>query len=150
MTEFVTDLEPHLSSDALGQKLLQLLGPGIPDVYQGTELWDDSLVDPDNRRPVDFTVRRRLLDTPEAPVKFTVVRAALRLRRERPASFVGGAYVPIRATGSAARHVLAYGRGPRPMMSTWWRSPCATRSRFTGPDGAIQLSICRREVGATC
>jgi (1->4)-alpha-D-glucan 1-alpha-D-glucosylmutase len=113
MTEFVTDLEPHLSSDALGQKLLQLLGPGIPDVYQGTELWDDSLVDPDNRRPVDFTVRRRLLDTPEAPVKFTVVRAALRLRRERPASFVGGAYVPIRATGSAARHVLAYGRGPR-------------------------------------
>ncbi|MEE2059897.1 malto-oligosyltrehalose synthase [Rhodococcus artemisiae] len=112
MSEFVAGLEPHFSSDALGQKLLQLLGPGIPDVYQGTELWDDSLVDPDNRRLVDYSVRRRLLDTDEVPSKFAVVRAALRLRRERPASFVGGAYVPLCASGTAAHHVLAYGRGP--------------------------------------
>jgi len=115
LTEFVRVLEPHTSAVSLGQKLLQLLGPGIPDVYQGTELWDDSLVDPDNRRPVDFEARRRLLDDPEAaPAKFTVVRSALRLRRERPASFVGGAYVPILASGPAAEHLLAFGRGPTP------------------------------------
>ena len=51
-------LDEHARSDSLGQKLIQLTAPGVPDVYQGTELWDDSLVDPDNRRPVDFTVRR--------------------------------------------------------------------------------------------
>jgi (1->4)-alpha-D-glucan 1-alpha-D-glucosylmutase len=112
MSEFAAGLEPHFSSDALGQKLLQLLGPGIPDVYQGTELWDDSLVDPDNRRLVDYAERRRLLDADDAPAKFAVVRAALQLRRERPASFVGGVYVPLRAAGPAAHHVLAYGRGP--------------------------------------
>ncbi|MFD6896110.1 malto-oligosyltrehalose synthase [Rhodococcus sp. NPDC060086] len=112
MSEFVAGLEPHFTSDALGQKLLQLLGPGIPDVYQGTELWDDSLVDPDNRRLVDYAERRRLLGADDVPAKFAVVRAALQLRRERPASFVGGVYVPLRATGPAAHHVLAYGRGP--------------------------------------
>ncbi len=47
--------------NSLGQKVVQLAMPGIPDVYQGTELWDNSLVDPDNRRPVDFALRRELL-----------------------------------------------------------------------------------------
>ncbi|MEE2034395.1 malto-oligosyltrehalose synthase [Rhodococcus chondri] len=112
LTEFVGGLEPHVTAASLGQKLLQLLGPGVPDVYQGTELWDDSLVDPDNRRPVDFDERRRLLADPEsAPAKFTVVRTALHLRRERPEIFVGGAYVPLLASGAAAEHVLAFGRG---------------------------------------
>ena len=55
-------LDPHARNDALGQKLLALTVPGVPDVYQGTELWEDSLVDPDNRRPVDFDVRRAALD----------------------------------------------------------------------------------------
>ncbi|EHK81292.1 malto-oligosyltrehalose synthase [Rhodococcus pyridinivorans] len=115
LTAFVTEVEPHVAAVSCGQKLLQLLGPGVPDVYQGTELWDDSLVDPDNRRPVEFDVRRRLLDAPDsAPAKFTIVRTALRLRRERPASFVGGAYVPVLATGPAAEHLLAFGRGPAP------------------------------------
>ncbi|SUE14383.1 maltooligosyl trehalose synthase [Rhodococcus gordoniae] len=115
LTSFVAEVEPHVAAVSCGQKLLQLLGPGVPDVYQGTELWDDSLVDPDNRRPVDFDARRRLLDAPDsAPAKFTLVRTALRLRRERPESFVGGAYVPILATGPAAEHLLAFGRGPAP------------------------------------
>lgn len=113
LTAFVGTVAPHAEAVSLGQKLLQLLGPGIPDVYQGTELWDDSLVDPDNRRPVDFGVRRRHLADPDAaPAKFRVVREALRLRRARPASFVGGAYVPLLAAGPAAGHVLAFGRGP--------------------------------------
>lgn len=121
MSEFVTGLEPHFSSDALGQKLLQLLGPGIPDVYQGTELWDDSLVDPDNRRTVDYSVRRRLLHTDEVPPKFAVVRAALRLRRERPASFVGGA--TCLCVPPVLRHTMcsptAVVRGST--RSMWWQ-----------------------------
>ena len=56
-------ITPHGWSNSLGQKLVQLTMPGVPDVYQGTELWDDSLVDPDNRRPVDFAERIRLLES---------------------------------------------------------------------------------------
>ncbi|WP_245630552.1 malto-oligosyltrehalose synthase [Granulicoccus phenolivorans] len=103
-------------SNALGQKLVQLTMPGIPDVYQGTELWEDSLVDPDNRRPVDFAARRELLTLTDAPwveetgkAKFWVVRQALTLRRERPELFAS--YTPVRATGEAAQHFLGFDRG---------------------------------------
>lgn len=103
-------------SNSLGQKLVQLTMPGVPDVYQGTELWEDSLVDPDNRRPVDFAARRALLGLTEAPwvdetgaAKFWVVRHALRLRRERPELFTG--YARVVATGTSAHHLLAFDRG---------------------------------------
>jgi (1->4)-alpha-D-glucan 1-alpha-D-glucosylmutase len=120
MTMLVARLDVHGRSDALGQKLLQLVGPGVPDVYQGTELWDDSLVDPDNRRPVNYEIRRQLLSADDGSSaitdpasKFRVVRAALRLRRERPASFVGGTYAPVYATGPASTHVVGFARGPQ-------------------------------------
>ncbi|MDJ0393117.1 malto-oligosyltrehalose synthase [Rhodococcus sp. G-MC3] len=119
VTMLVARLDPHGRSDALAQKLLHLVGPGIPDVYQGTELWEDSLVDPDNRRPVDYTLRRqRLTDTATPAIeangaaKFRVVKAALHLRRERSESFVGGTYAPIHASGPAAAHVIGCARGP--------------------------------------
>ena len=67
LTKLVAQLNPHAASDALGQKLLALTVPGIPDVYQGTELWDDSLVDPDNRRPVDYAARRAALTELQHP-----------------------------------------------------------------------------------
>jgi (1->4)-alpha-D-glucan 1-alpha-D-glucosylmutase len=110
LTELVAQLNPHAASDALGQKLLALTVPGIPDVYQGTELWDDSLVDPDNRRPVDYAIRRAFLKELQHP-KFRVVTAALRLRRSHPDSFVGGDYVPVLASGEASDHVVAFRRG---------------------------------------
>jgi (1->4)-alpha-D-glucan 1-alpha-D-glucosylmutase len=110
LTELVAQLNPHAASDALGQKLLALTVPGIPDVYQGTELWDDSLVDPDNRRPVDYAIRRSFLKELQHP-KFRVVTAALRLRRSHPDSFVGGDYVPVLASGQAGDHVVAFQRG---------------------------------------
>ncbi|TQF73649.1 malto-oligosyltrehalose synthase [Rhodococcus spelaei] len=116
MSTLVDRLAPHGRIVALGQKLLQLTGPGIPDVYQGTELWEDSLVDPDNRRIVDFDRRRRLLAelgpgaTGEA-AKLLVTREALRLRRERPDCFVGGSYRPILAGDSASGHLLGFARG---------------------------------------
>ncbi|MCX6399320.1 MAG: malto-oligosyltrehalose synthase [Propionibacteriales bacterium] len=107
-------------SNALSAKLLSLTVPGVPDVYQGSELWEQSLVDPDNRRPVDFDLRRQLLvesATPDRPAgpdddgraKLHVVRTALRLRRDRPDLFAH--YEPVRATGAAAGHVLAFDRG---------------------------------------
>jgi (1->4)-alpha-D-glucan 1-alpha-D-glucosylmutase len=104
----------------LGQKLLQLCGPGIPDIYQGTELWEDSLVDPDNRRLVDFDARsaalRSLISTPRldnsGSAKIWITAHALWLRRERPDCFVGGAYLPLYAVGPQADHLVAYARGP--------------------------------------
>jgi (1->4)-alpha-D-glucan 1-alpha-D-glucosylmutase len=105
-------------SNALGQKLLQLAGPGVPDVYQGSELWDLSLVDPDNRRPVDYARRTELLARLEegrlpevddtGAAKLHVVRTTLRLRRERPDLFTG--YRPLTADGPAAGHVVAFAR----------------------------------------
>ena len=91
--------------------------PGIPDVYQGTELWEDSLVDPDNRRAVDFARRRDLLASLiEAPpvdasgaAKLWVTATALRLRRDRPELFTS--YAPVPVSGPAASHAIAYDRG---------------------------------------
>ncbi|WP_204080826.1 malto-oligosyltrehalose synthase [Mycobacterium riyadhense] len=110
LTELVTQLNAHATSDALGQKLLALTVPGIPDVYQGTELWDDSLVDPDNRREVDYTARRAALKGLQHP-KIRVVTAALRLRRSRPDCFLHGDYLPVLASGQAGDHVVAFCRG---------------------------------------
>jgi (1->4)-alpha-D-glucan 1-alpha-D-glucosylmutase len=110
LTELVSRLSPHAHSDALGQKLLALTVPGVPDVYQGTELWDDSLVDPDNRRPVDYAVRRAALQTMAHP-KLRVVAAALHARRDRPDTFRTGRHTPMPATGTAAEHLIAFGRG---------------------------------------
>jgi (1->4)-alpha-D-glucan 1-alpha-D-glucosylmutase len=104
LTELIHDTRDHLESDSVVQKALALLAPGIPDVYQGTEWFDDSLVDPDNRRPVDYA---QSVDHP----KVAVVRTALHLRRRRPEVFVAGDYHPVSATGPAAGHVVAFGRG---------------------------------------
>jgi (1->4)-alpha-D-glucan 1-alpha-D-glucosylmutase len=110
LTELVGQLNSHAESDALAQKLLALTVPGIPDVYQGTELWDDSLVDPDNRREVDYAARRDALKALQHN-KLRVVAAALRLRRARPGSFVGAEYFPVLATGPAADNIVAFRRG---------------------------------------
>jgi (1->4)-alpha-D-glucan 1-alpha-D-glucosylmutase len=110
LTTLVTRLQPHADNDALGQKLLALTVPGVPDIYQGTELWDDSLVDPDNRRPVDYATRRQALKALRHP-KIRVVKAALQLRRARPETFLRGGYHPVLAAGAAADHVVAFRRG---------------------------------------
>ena len=113
---------------ALTQVLVKLTSPGVPDTYQGTELWDDSLVDPDNRRPVDWDRRRRLLAelatlTPEEVVarddeglpKLLVVHRALRLRQERLRAFVPedgpASYEPLAVEGDRAAHLVAFARG---------------------------------------
>jgi (1->4)-alpha-D-glucan 1-alpha-D-glucosylmutase len=110
LTSLVARIDAHGQSDALGQKLIQLTSPGVPDVYQGTELADDSLVDPDNRRTVHFEAHRDALRAMTDP-KIRVVAAALRLRRERPDTFASGGYRPILASGAAREHVVAFQRG---------------------------------------
>ncbi|MET0416437.1 MAG: malto-oligosyltrehalose synthase [Actinoplanes sp.] len=117
--DFAASITPPGWSNALGQKLVQLTMPGIPDVYQGTELWDHSLVDPDNRRPVDFAARRELLGRIDdgwlPPVddsgaaKLLVTSRTLRLRKQRPELFAG--YRPAFADGRLGEHLLAFDRG---------------------------------------
>ncbi|MET0493949.1 MAG: malto-oligosyltrehalose synthase [Actinoplanes sp.] len=119
LTDFATSITAPGWSNSLGQKLVQLTMPGVPDVYQGTELWDFSLVDPDNRRPVDFGLRRELLgrlDEGHLPpvdasgaAKLLVTSRILRLRRQRPELFTG--YRPVFAEGRLNDHVLAFDRG---------------------------------------
>ena len=110
MTSLVARVDLHARSDALGQKLIALTAPGVPDIYQGTELWEDSLVDPDNRRPVDYTTRTQALEALRHP-KIRVVAAALGLRKDRSASFTDGGYTPVRADGPAAEHLVGFLRG---------------------------------------
>jgi malto-oligosyltrehalose synthase len=110
---FVLEIEVPATANSLGQLLLKLTGPGIPDIYQGTEDWDGSLVDPDNRRPVDFAARARALaEATETGTlsKLTVMSHALRLRAEQPDLFARGRYYPLAVEGPRAAHVLAFGR----------------------------------------
>ncbi|HEY8548103.1 MAG TPA: hypothetical protein VIL36_23760, partial [Acidimicrobiales bacterium] len=127
---FVASIRTAGLVNGLAQQLLALTVPGVPDVYQGNELVDRSLVDPDNRRPVDFEHRRRLLaELPglspedllarfdEGLPKLKVTREALHLRRRRPDAFgpgAAGAYRPLPVEGPAADHVVAFTRGDRP------------------------------------
>ncbi|MCW2243872.1 malto-oligosyltrehalose synthase [Azospirillum canadense] len=109
--------------NGLSQALLKLTSPGVPDIYQGCELWNFSLVDPDNRRPVDYAERRRLLEEVEGAdiagllgrwkdgaVKLALTRRILDLRADKPALFRDGAYEPLEAAGTHAEHVVAFAR----------------------------------------
>ncbi|HVS42335.1 MAG TPA: malto-oligosyltrehalose synthase [Candidatus Dormibacteraeota bacterium] len=99
---------------SLAWTLLKVAVPGVPDVYQGTELWDLSLVDPDNRRPVDFDERRRLLaGAPgDRSAKLRLLARALGVRRELEGAFgPGAAYTPLAVTGPHAGRVVAFSRG---------------------------------------
>ena len=125
LRSFVEPLVEPGRVTSLAQTLVKLTAPGVPDVYQGSELWDLSLVDPDNRRPVDYALRRRLLA--ELPAldaeaiwariehglpKLHVTREALHLRRRRPDAFgARGSYEPLAADGARAGHVVGYLRG---------------------------------------
>jgi (1->4)-alpha-D-glucan 1-alpha-D-glucosylmutase len=122
---FVAPLLRPARLTSLSQTLLKLTSPGVPDIYQGTELWDESLVDPDNRRPVDYELRRRLLETARSASaeqalaelesglpKMWLIARALGLRARRPELFgPGGGYAPLAATGAQADRVVAFARG---------------------------------------
>jgi len=122
--------QPHEDLDSLAQVVLKATAPGVPDCYQGNELLDLSLVDPDNRRPVDYGRRRALLAElaalPDAPdeaalreifmasadgrAKLYLTWRLLALRKAREALFADGAYAPLRTSGERARHAIAFAR----------------------------------------
>ena len=113
-------------TNSLAQVVLKVGSPGVPDFYQGTEMWHLSLVDPDNRRPVDFELRDRLLrrlddavpaaipelvaQWPDGRVKLFVTAASLRLRRELPDVFTGGDYLPLTTEITVPADVVAFAR----------------------------------------
>ncbi len=142
--DLVAAVTPHGWTNALGQKLVQLTMPGIPDVYQGTELWDDSLVDPDNRRPVDFDRRRALLAEvrqshpavdASGAAKLWVTTQALHARRDYPELFTG--YTPLSATGPASDHLVAFDRGGAITLAT--RLPVGLAAAGGWLDTALEL-----------
>lgn len=127
---FVDEIAPFGWSNGLAQKAMQLAAPGVPDVYQGSELWEMSLVDPDNRRAVDFDASAALLRRLDADfaqgrlpavdatgaAKMLVTSRTLRLRRDRPDLFTR--YTPQTVTGPAAAHAIAFDRGGALSVST--------------------------------
>ncbi len=116
---FIALIEAAALRDSLGMLIIKGTAPGFPDFYQGTELWDRSLTDPDNRRPVDYDERERLLhalpdttppDLTSPATKLWVTRRMLALRGEHPALFESGTYVALEATGEHAANVFAFAR----------------------------------------
>ncbi|HYH30803.1 MAG TPA: malto-oligosyltrehalose synthase [Pseudonocardia sp.] len=144
--EFVARIAGPGRSNSLGQKLLQLAGPGVPDVYQGTELYEYSLVDPDNRRPVDWSARRDLLARlddgwlpeidAEGAAKLLVTASALWLRRYRPEVYTG--YRPLPAQGPAAGHAVAFARSAS-LVAVATRLPVGLAARGGWADTVLPL-----------
>ena len=161
---FVAAIADDALANSLGAKIVQLTMTGVPDIYQGCELSGLSLVDPDNRRPVDFARRRALLadldanrlDVATAPgdgglrldaAKLLVTARALRLRRAHPEWFAGG-YAPVTAVGPAAEHVLAFARGGPDTggaaVTVATRRPAGLRARGGWSDTVLPLAASAR------
>ena len=138
--------------NSLSQVLLKTTSPGIPDFYQGTELWDFSLVDPDNRRPVDFKHRQKLLSTlklreskkdkivlhelltawRDGRLKLLLIYQALQVRKTHRELFLRGEYLPLSVAGTCQEHVIAFAR----RLDQQWVLTLAGRffSRLTEPE----------------
>ena len=131
LVQFTASIAFFGTFNSVAQMLLKITSPGVPDIYQGTELWDFSLVDPDNRRPVDFALREQLLvqliersQTNELPslccemlasysdgrLKMWTLLRAMNFRREHPQLFRKGAYLPLEVIGPKKDHVFAFAR----------------------------------------
>ncbi|QRQ99557.1 malto-oligosyltrehalose synthase [Dyadobacter sandarakinus] len=125
--EFQSDVIEYGIINSLAQVVLKFTCPGIPDVYQGCELWDLSLVDPDNRRPVDYALREKLLtgfadydhgtllsnlweNRHEGGIKLWLTTRLFELRKEAPLIFTGGEYIPLTVRGTYKNNVLAFAR----------------------------------------
>lgn len=154
--------------NSLSQTLLKIASPGVPDFYQGAEIWDFSLVDPDNRRPVDYALRANLLarirklqaqgpaplveelmrDAADGAIKLFVTSRGLCFRKSNRELFESGSYFPLRAVGARQNHVIAFARslGSRSLIavaSRFFLSLGAERRRPTGKevwgDSALML-----------
>jgi (1->4)-alpha-D-glucan 1-alpha-D-glucosylmutase len=120
LVTFVQRISPAGAANGLVQALIKLTAPGIPDVYQGAEFWDLSLVDPDNRAPVDFESRLRSLDggSPaelastwrDGRIKQSIIARILALRQQSPSLYTAGNYLPLATAGPLAQNIVAFAR----------------------------------------
>lgn len=130
LREFQRKVAHYGMLNSLSQTLIKITAPGVPDFYQGTELWDLSLVDPDNRRPVDFEKRQALIQEmkdrvsgdragylreilgsmSDGRIKFYLIHRALQIRAADPELYGEGSYIPIEIAGERERHVIAFTR----------------------------------------
>jgi (1->4)-alpha-D-glucan 1-alpha-D-glucosylmutase len=130
LADFAGPIARAGACNSLAQTLLKICAPGVPDLYQGTELWDLNLVDPDNRRPVDFELRRQLLQSvrerarldcksllaelvgnwQDGRIKLFMTQAALRFRRERAGFFITGDYLPLSGLGPRKDQLFGFAR----------------------------------------
>jgi (1->4)-alpha-D-glucan 1-alpha-D-glucosylmutase len=127
--EFTRRVSQYGIYNSLAQLAIKVTAPGVPDFYQGTELWDFSLVDPDNRRPVDYDLRawwlgelvnppgsradlaRALVDSKaDGRIKLYLTHRALRFRRDHAELFRAGSYTPLETTGDAGEYIVAFAR----------------------------------------
>jgi len=142
---------------SIAQTTLKLTAPGVPDIYQGCEFWDLSLVDPDNRRPVDYALRTRTIREmaarversdaaaltselaaawPDGRIKAYVTWRLLHLRRERRATFESSTYVSLETTGAHADHLVAFARDDIIIIV-----PRLVRRLLDHPDGSLRLTF---------
>ena len=150
------------ASNSLSQQLLKVTAPGVPDLYQGTELWDFSLVDPDNRRPVDFIVRANVLNGFDAAdafdqnlvenwadgrIKLWLTQRTLAHRRDQAELYSTGAYISLSAFGSRAGNVIAFARqqGEREAVVIAPRLP----DELSGDSGLLPLGPVWRDTRVT-
>jgi (1->4)-alpha-D-glucan 1-alpha-D-glucosylmutase len=155
MEEILPALRMFGAVNSLAQAVLKIASPGVPDFYQGSELWDLSLVDPDNRRPVDYELRRRALEgmkeqatsqgelvvcrevldhLSDGRVKLWTIHRALQLRNRMAETFRRGEYVPVTATNGHAEHVVAFSRGSKVLV-------VVPRFAYTLMDGKARLPL---------
>jgi (1->4)-alpha-D-glucan 1-alpha-D-glucosylmutase len=134
VARFVSRIALAGAWNSLARIAVHLTAPGVPDIYQGDEAWNFTLVDPDNRRPVDYALRASVLARPSAAsldpfdhqTKLTITRALLRLRRNEPDLFARGSYRPLEVRGVRADRVLAFARsdGARHVITVAGRRLC--------------------------
>ena len=133
LADFAQRIAPAGAANGLAQTLIRLTAPGVPDIYQGTEYWDLSLVDPDNRSLVDFAARKHTLDRAfpadlaatwrDGRIKQAMIAHVLATRSRARRLFSEGNYIPLETTGALSQHVVAFARTFRIRQSQSWR-PC--------------------------
>lgn len=154
IADFARRIAPAGAANGLAQVLVKLTAPGVPDIYQGTEYWDLSLVDPDNRAPVDFAARERSLDETfpaelssnwaDGRIKQQTIARVLAVRKKMGPVFSDGAYVPLQTSGPLADHIVAFARilDKSAAITAFCRSP----AQLLSDDGSLIVpSTCWKE-----
>ncbi|HEY8597226.1 MAG TPA: hypothetical protein VIL85_02280, partial [Thermomicrobiales bacterium] len=144
--QFVTAITPAATCNSLAMVIVKATAPGFPDFYQGTEFWNRSLTDPDNRRPVDYAARQRTLETLDSALpatlaapatKLWLTRQLLRLRAAYPELFAAGEYQPLHADGERAANLFAFAR--RHGNQTIVVAVPRLTTKLARPDGATPI-----------